>query len=643
MITMKKKTRTIVSILISVFAVVIVLVSALQNFGILFILEVSDYHTGINPSSINNCNTQRFWQDCWQGQAVPGTGYPNQEMTPDTKYITSFSGAEGDDALSERISIVGNLYEDDWVEVSHPNRGYYKVSIREDPQNPTWTNILSLNYYNPNYLVVVGGTGWKTCNYNPVGGAAQEIWIAPIEIRFIGSHVGAIKIEAVYEFASSIPFQPTWEKVMAIDYAYLISGEGHINIEGHAPEDIPMYEIGDSVRIYVAADYSGLTAGGTGRWQLWAFPLRSGGGGGRLLKEWTYEYFRETYEWQLPSDAWIRGSDNSQWKIELHNTLFSTDAVMINTIDIRANAPPTPTITTSPSIPQVGETITVDMSAATNQFTHERITKFILRGIYTDNQYQFVYKDVPTTQGSQDPFLGHTTITPPRAGTFKLQILAHDVAGRESEIPGEVTIEIHEGNYRLTINVLDQYNSMPISGAKVQQSGGSYKTTGTDGKVWFDLDQGTYSFEITKQGYTAKVESWMVNSEREVSTYLVRTTNTWDLDVTVKDDNGSTVWGATVKVGATEKLTDQTGIANFKDIAEGEYIVTAQKGTKTGRKTITLDRSTQITITIKEGGTEEGEGIDWMQNVWLYVFAAIAIIIVLYAVLYYLKRRRVTR
>jgi len=639
---MRKNTRKLLSIVVTISIAAIVLVSALQFLGIVNILEVSDYHTGIAPSTINNCNTQKYWQDCWQGQSIPGTGYPKQEMMPDTKYITSFSGADGDDALSERISIVGNLYENSPIEISHPNRAYYNVYIRTDPQNPNWQQIVGLNYYDSTKIIVNGGTGWQTTNYNPVGGDAQEIKLLPIEIRLKGSIVGALKVEARYEFGSSIPFQPTWQKTMSIDYAYLASGNGALNIEGYNHEDVPMYEIGETVPIQVSADYSGATAGDTGRWQLWAFPLR--GGSGRLLKEWTYDYFRETYQWILPSDAWVRGSSNSQWTIELHNTLFSTDFVDINTIDIKANAPPTPTMITSPLIPELGDTISIDISAATNPNTNEQIQKFILRAIYTDNGYQFVYKDVAITPGHQDPFIAHTTIVPPRAGQFRLQVWAHDVAGRESVVPADIIIEMHEGKYRLTIRVLDQSNSFPIAGALVVQSGGTSKTTGTDGTVWFDLDQGSYAFEITKLGYRAKTESWTISStDRDVQSFMTRTENTWDLDVTVKDDNGSTVWGASVKVGGTEKLTDQTGVANFKDVAEGDYNIIAQKGTKSGKQSITLDKSTAITITIREGGAEENGTVLGISNIIFIIGGIVGAIVILYAVMYYMKRRRITK
>lgn len=633
------------SILVVVIIASVVLVSGLQILGVIDVLETSDYHTGISPSTINNCNTVHGLRDVWTGQAIPGyDGYPNTEMMPDTKYITSFSGADGDDALSERINIQGNCYENALFESQHPTRGYYKVYIKTDPQQSGWTQIVGLNYYDSTKVVVSGGTGWRgEFHYDVFGTGDSEFVMTGIEIRLKGSIVGALKTEAVMEMHGGWPTYPLIdEKTMATDYAYLASGNGHINIEGYSSEDVPTYEIGVTVPVQVSADYSGITAGGTGRWQLWAFPLR--GGSGRILKEWAYDYFRETYQWTLPEDAWVRGSSDSKWRLELHNTLFSTDAVMINTIDVKANAPPTPSITVSLSNPQVGDAITVDMSAATNSLTNELVQKFIIRAIYTDNNYQFVYKDVSITLGHKDPFIATTTITPPRAGTFKIQVWAHDVAGRESVTPGEKTLTAHEGKYRLTITVNDQFNSLPLESVRVQQTGGNYKTTNSQGTVWFDLNAGSYEFEFTKAGYRTKSQAYTISSaDRDVTVNMERTTNTWNLDVTVKTEDGKSVWGATVKVGGTEKLTDQTGIANFKDIAEGDYTVMARHENLTGSQKITLDRNTEITITISVGGGVAGGAADWSQYLIYIIIGIAAVIGVAYGYMYYKKRKRMMK
>ena len=80
----KKSNKALRSIIISSIVTLVLILSVLQLAGVvnLFPFAVSDYNTGINPGSINYLNTEHYWQDCWEGQAVPGTGYPNQEMLP---------------------------------------------------------------------------------------------------------------------------------------------------------------------------------------------------------------------------------------------------------------------------------------------------------------------------------------------------------------------------------------------------------------------------------------------------------------------------------------------------------------------------------------------------------------------------------
>lgn len=629
----QKQKKQLKKLLIIAVVAVLVALPLLQITGLVDILSLtpSDFHTGISPSSINYCNTQRFWQDCWEGQSMPGIGYPYKEMMPDVKYVTSFSGATGSNALSERISIVGNMYADDWIAITQPIRGYYKVSIKENPTSTVWTPIIDLNWDDPTKVVVVGGTGWKACQ----GIMEHATTLTPIEIRLIGSHVGAMKVEARYEFRSSfpVPFPEYWQKTMSVDYAYLISGEGSINIAGYQSWQTPTFEIGETVPIQYSVDYSGATFGEPGRWELWAFPLR--GGSGRLLTTFG-DYERSTYNWELPADAWVRNTDNG-WRLELKNTLFPTDAVDFRAIDIRANAPPTPTVTITPASPQVGSMVTISASANTNQFTNEAVQSFLVKVTRIATNTQLIYKFVSVDPGHADPYTASDTFNMcPCAGDVYVQVWAHDMAGSDSAVPYAKTVACHAGLYRLSLTVLDEYNAFPLVGVRVQPTGGTAKTTNAQGKCWFDLNAGSYSFQFTKAGYTAKTGSWTLSSsDRNEVFHMTKTSNTWDLTVAVETKDGNTVWGATVSAGATQLLTDQTGKCVFYSLAEGEYNIVATHGNMTGSLAINLDKSHSITIILGESGG--GEYID--PFIILGAVAAIAIVGV-GVYMYYMERRK---
>ena len=76
MIVMSKKEKPNLKAIVTIIVISILFFSSILHFaGVinLNILAVSDYHTGIHPSTINNMETERVWQDCWLGQYAPGT------------------------------------------------------------------------------------------------------------------------------------------------------------------------------------------------------------------------------------------------------------------------------------------------------------------------------------------------------------------------------------------------------------------------------------------------------------------------------------------------------------------------------------------------------------------------------------------
>jgi len=434
---LNKKSQKVV--LLGAIAIVIILLLTSNNMNITTLSTDPMYGTRIPLSFINNGDTKKVnWNDgtcVWMGQNEPGSGSPFKELFSDTKFITSFSRT-GLGAYSERIAFQGNLYKNSLFEMWHPTKGYYRVSISDD--GTTWDTIIDLSVSDTNTVKINSGSvGWQTIYYDTWSSGAISYRLPMMEIQLIGPYVGAIKVETVWHFEQTLTGGKQ-DKVMATDYAYLISGSGDISIKGYAPYDIPMFENGETVTIQVTADYSGKTADGNGRWELWAYPLR--GGSGLLIKSWIYDNFREDVNWKLPSDAWVRGKNNSRWRIELHNTLFSTSAVDINTIDLRANAPPTPTISISPTQIIQGQEITLNITGNTNKLTNESLLYYAVILRYTSASKSFLEKNVAVT--GSDPYKVTTTFTAPNSGELSILVIAHDAAGRETAVPAKLIVTV---------------------------------------------------------------------------------------------------------------------------------------------------------------------------------------------------------
>ena len=279
---------------------------------------------------------------------------------------------------------------------------------------------------------------WEVAWWDP----STSFDLAPLTFKLKGAHVGALHIEVVTDFVNLVVFHET--HTTSEDWCYLVSGSGSINIAGYAPYDIPMFEMGASVPIVVAADYSGPTIDGTGRWELRYYGQGSGLSG--TIMTWDYDWVRTTYDWDLPTGLWFRGISDSKVTIELWNTLFPQAYVMVNTIDLIANAPPTPSITASDYDPVIGDTINVYGSCNTNINTNEIVETFHIIAVYTDNNQQIGYWTGIVPIGQDPSTYSHSIPNLPRAGTVKVQVLAHDAGSRESAVPGVATITVHDPN-----------------------------------------------------------------------------------------------------------------------------------------------------------------------------------------------------
>ena len=437
---MKKILLVIIAVLVMLLASFFAGIIPLDLFG------DDSYHTGISPGDINHSETKHNeWGcglgSCWWGNIVED--YTELIMDDaNNPIVTSFKpyGNEGqnDIGLSETITVYGTItIAGNGLYYWAPNTGYYKVSIKE---GGSWKVIIWDGGIDEDYVYKMSGTvnvqQWEVGWISP----SNTFDISPLSFKLKGAHVGAIHVEVVTDFVAGVVLHET--HITSEDWCYVISGEGSINIAGYAPHQVPMFEVGENVPIEVSADYSGYTTTGDGRWELRYFSHGTGKSG--TINTWNQDWIRTTYNWNMPDDLWYRGISDSKITIELWNTLFPQEAVMINNIDLKANAPPSPSIVSSDFDPFVGDSINVFGSCDTNTNTNERIETFHVRAVYSDNNQEIGYwtNIIPTGQDPSSYVC--SIINLPRAGTLKVQVWAHDVAGRESVVPGTATITVHD-------------------------------------------------------------------------------------------------------------------------------------------------------------------------------------------------------
>jgi len=516
--------------------------------------------------------------------------------------VTTFSN--NPNAESQTIGVYGTVENDGGFTTTRIKTGWYKVCIKENV-NDNWEDhvIIDKNYANTNYVRIVSGS-IAPQPYDEWGSGFYDI--SPISFKMKGRHVGALRIQQrvdVEDFWGSHSTQTA-----STDYVYLISGEGHINIVGYTQYQVPMFEIGETVPIHVVCDYSGQTGQGNGGWELWAHPQASEHPLGNFKIASFSDMTDITYNWVLPDGIWYRGISDSKIKLKLRNTLFPQDEVMVNTIDLKANAPPTPTVELSNYNPLMGEYVEVSGNCYTNEFTNAEIEKFMVRVKYKDNGQEIGYWNNINAEG-QDPSSYTHSFSIPRAGPIRVTVWAHDVDGRESDPPGIADLEGHQGDHRWTIIVKSQGTSLPLQGVKVLlYPGGSEKTTPSSGTVWFDIPTGYYQASVYKEGYGQKTINKQIDSDEETTVFLIQSAIIWDLTVTVKDGDGNAIPYATIKVGAvSEAYSEEDGSFTFENIPEGDYVVSATKGEYSGTKEVHLDGNKAIDVVIVKGGTSPGD------------------------------------
>ncbi|PLX19958.1 MAG: hypothetical protein C0599_09945 [Salinivirgaceae bacterium] len=128
--------------------------------------------------------------------------------------------------------------------------------------------------------------------------------------------------------------------------------------------------------------------------------------------------------------------------------------------------------------------------------------------------------------------------------------------------------------YYVDFTVTDE-NSDPIEGAEVTIEDSTI-VTNASGFASIELADGTYNYEIVKEGYDTINNSFTVNSANiEINETMIMPQTTFDVTFTVKDQDDVVLEGALVELtDGTDNwsaTTDINGMVSFSDMANATY------------------------------------------------------------------------
>ena len=162
------------------------------------------------------------------------------------------------------------------------------------------------------------------------------------------------------------------------------------------------------------------------------------------------------------------------------------------------------------------------------------------------------------------------------------------------------TVTVEAEDHMLTVTVEDEAGQ-PIEGADVTVDD-QLLTTGADGTVIFDLPDGDYEVTATHEDYLEDSADVTIDgADEEVTLTLEEVVDTFELAVTVEDETGEPLSGATVSVDGLEETTDDDGLATF-ELEDGEYTVDAElEGYEPDSVDVTIDGADEeVTLTLEE-------------------------------------------
>lgn len=372
-----------------------------------------EYHTGINSSQLNNCETEHNKvATTWVlGQQV-GSWYGNIQkdyteiiQTPfdNGPVVTAMSSGEGKRSID--ITIYGTatfVGISDYFQYWWPDYGYYTVEYSGN--GISWNKILdtSTGSVNQNIIGDLSGTYTQMIRYSeinpqPIPGFPSPVVcrkLDPVSFNIKDAQVGALRIRQIGKFTALLGTQTTTE-ILSTDYVFLISGEGNVDIV----DPQTRYIAGeDTIRFRVDTGYSGYTQGGTYTSRGWELKVYDNYG--NIKKTWyidddkqgaRYDRNNNPLDFPIPEDAVSSGQSHT-WRVVLTNTLFDQDdeAFFAITKEELAQAPDIKPILFSETSYELGDTVVITLEGIPNPEGRNTVDGFLVNIMYGTDGMDYI-------------------------------------------------------------------------------------------------------------------------------------------------------------------------------------------------------------------------------------------------------------
>lgn len=402
-----------------IIVIAAILVVALLVFtGMIPLFEIiggEDYNTGISRDSINNCETEPKLggvHDFGFGAVGGWVGNPPLQGEPDELIVTPLSNnpvvtAMKSGGISVSVTIQGTLGYGGvstiyWV----PDWGWYEVAYSTNGRDWDQNIIINTKDDQIDQSIVTLFTGPRTkqkyARLDPGFEIRHPFYPTPVqEYKYIktiafqitGMFTGALRVRHMTEFSAFFgAFHDTME--MSVDYAYLASGGGDVEIV----DDMTVYEEGETIRFEVDTGFSGQTQGGVYTSKGWQLKIYDSSGSNR--KTWTVDDDKRggrqdssgsSLDYRIPGGSYQSDGSNT-WKVVLTNTLFDQDEELFFAIGIgmREQAPSVPTIEFSVDEYRLGDSVYVTFTSTPNPLGRNKVDGFLVNAIYGKDGVDYI-------------------------------------------------------------------------------------------------------------------------------------------------------------------------------------------------------------------------------------------------------------